>query len=357
MKRLDRYIIRKYLSTFIFTCLLFSAVAVAIDFSEKLEDYREPTWQEVIFDYYVNFLPFINWQLFPIYTLITVIFFTGRLANNSEIIAILNAGVSFRRLAVPYMLCAAVIATVHFYGNHRWVPNANKTRVHFENTYVWKNNFESRTTNIHRYIRPQEKIYIQRFSTVDSSARYFSVERFEEQDLVYRLVASSARWNEDEKAWYLNNVVERTWNEMNETMAHSRSMTLEIPLGPGDLIRRDNLRETMTTSELLAFIEQEELRGAGNLEGFWVERYRRTSDAFMVFILTMIGLSIASRKVRGGMGVHLAIGFALGGLYVFISRFSHVFATMGGLDPAIGVWLPNILFIGVVIALMFKAQK
>jgi len=357
MKKLDRYIIRKYLSTFLFTCLLFSAVAIAIDFSEKLDDYREPGWQEVIFDYYLNFIPFINWQLFPIYTLITVIFFTGRLANNSEIIAILNAGVSFRRLAVPYLLCATLIASIHYLGNHRWVPDANKTRVAFENTYVWKNNFESRTTNIHRFTDIDEKIYIQRFNVADSTARHFSVERFNNQDLIYRLVASSARWDAKEQKWQLNNITERTWNGMEETISNERSMLVDLRIGPGDIIRRDNLRETMTTRELLDFIEQEERRGAGNLEGFWVERYRRTSDAFMVYILTLIGLSISSRKVRGGMGMHLAIGFALGGLYVFISRFSHVFATFGGLDPAIGVWMPNILFMGVVVALMIKAQK
>jgi lipopolysaccharide export system permease protein len=358
---LDKYIFSKYVSTFFFTVLLFTMISVVIDFSEKVEDFLHEacTAHQIIFDYYVNFIPHINWLLWPLISLIAVIFFTSRLAHNSEIISVFNAGISFKRLQISYMAAAALITCIHLFGNHYMIPLANKKRLNFEHTYIHKNNDKGKTENVHLFVDHGTKVYLRFFNKSDKTARDFRLEKFINSDLVYVLKAKSAEWTPKTKNWKLSNIEERSFNGLKETIHIDRSGTkdLKINLSPQDFVQYINQKEMLTSGELLEFIAQEDERGSGIAKPFEIEFHRRTSDSASILILTLIGVAVAARKVRGGMGLHLAIGIGLGALYVFLSRFSITFAQNDSLPSIVGVWIPNLIFLVVSVYLNLKAQK
>ena len=359
LKILDKYIIRKYLTTFLFTMLIFSMIAMIIDFSDKVEDFiEEPcTIREIIVDYYFNFVIYINGMLTPLYALISVIFFTSRMAYDSEVISILNAGVSFRRIMLPYFLAASTVGGVHLFSNHYLIPKGNERRLSFENTYIWKYNDKGKTEDVHLFIGDQTKIFVNHYRKRDSVANDFRLEQFQENELVYLLKARRAEWEGQTKKWKLSDYEIRTFNGLKETFDAGKKMDTLINLYPKDFVRYQNQKEMMTTPELNRFITEEKRRGLGNTKVYEIEKHKRSSESFTLLILTLIGVSVASRKVRGGMGLHLAIGVAIGATYIFLSRFSTVFATNENLNPLFGVWLPNIVFSIVSIWLLFRAQK
>ncbi len=359
-KTLDRYIIRKYLTTFFFTAMIFSLIAVVIDFSEKIDDFIEgdiPTGA-IFWDYYLNYVPFINGLLWPLYALITTIFFTSRMAYNSEIISMIGGGMSFYRLARPYLFSALVVAGIHYASNHYLIPRGNKARTAFENTYIWTNNYDNKTKDIHMFVDDSTKIYIRRYSLPDSTGHDFTIERLRpNNELQYKLFAARVKWNGITGKWQVSNYRIRHIDGLTERLEHGVKMDTMLNFTPGDIERRDNLKEAMTTPEMKIFIEREKQRGSEYYDKFEVEVHRRSAEPFTIFILTLIGLSVASRKVRGGMGLHLALGAGLGGMYIFLSKFSTTFSTNAGLPPAIGVWIPNLIFIAVTLWLIWRAQK
>lgn len=360
-KILDKYIFKKYISSFFFTVLLFTMISVVIDFSEKVEDFLKEscTVKEIIFDYYFNFIPHINWLLWPMIALIAVIFFTSRLAHNSEIISVLNAGVSFKRLQISYLVAASFVTLIHLVGNHYLIPLANKNRLAFEHKYIYKNQDKGKSENVHLFVAPDTKVYLRYFNKNDKTVRDFRMEKFKNSDLVYVLKAKSAAWNEKTKTWMLSNIEERSFNGMKETLKIERtgSKEIKIDLSPTDFVQYLNQKDMLTSSELLRFINKENNRGSGVAKPFEIEFHRRTADSASIIILTLIGVAVAARKVRGGMGLHLAIGIGLGAMYVFLSRFSITFAQNDALPSMLGVWIPNIIFICVSIYLNLKAQK
>ena len=360
-KTIDRYIIRKYLSTFFFCAAIFSILAIAIDFSDKVDDYLEDEIpaRAFIFDFYLNFIPHINGLIWPVYAILSVIFFTSRMAYNSEIISIFNSGTSFYRMMWPYFVSASIVAGMHFVGNHYVIPNANKGRTQFENTYIWKYNLESKTKDIHMYLSDSVKMYMRRYSVRDSLAFDFTLEEIVDHKLKSKLFATRAEWQSDIGKWRLKNYRIRTIsdNGMYETLTSGKQIDSTLNVHPNDLERRSNLREAMTTPEIVTFVNNEKKRGAKGYKLFLVERYRRSADAFTVFILTFIGMAIAARKIRGGMGFQLALAAGIGAIYVFLSKFSMTFSTSGNWPPQIGCWIPNIIFIFVVIVLVVRAQK
>ena len=345
--------------TFLFTMLIFSMIAMIIDFSDKVEDFiEEPcTLREILLSYYVNFVIYINGMLTPLYALISVIFFTSRMAYDSEIISILNAGVSFRRLMLPYMLAAGTIGGVHLLSNHFFIPLGNEKRLNFENLYIWKYNDKGKTEDVHLFIGDQTKIYVDHYRKRDSVANDFRLERFDDNKLIYLLKARRAEWLGEEEKWRLTDYEIRTFKGMRETYDSGETLDTLINLIPGDFVRYLNQKEMMTTPALNNFIEDERSRGLGNTKVYEIEKHKRSSEPYTVFILTLIGMAIASRKVRGGMGLHLAMGVAIGAIFIFLSRFSTVFATNESLNPLLGVWLPNIVFTLVAVWLLFRAQK
>ncbi|HHS95583.1 MAG TPA: YjgP/YjgQ family permease [Phaeodactylibacter sp.] len=362
MKKIDLYIIKKYLATFFFTVLIFSIIAAIIDFSDKIEDYVEEdvTLYEIIFDYTLNFMLFINGLLLPLYALIAVVFFTSRLAYNSEIISILNAGVSFTRLLRPYMIAALLITGLHLLGNHILIPQGNKKRIQFEHKYIYKHNDKGKKRDVHIFIAPDTKVYISRYRKADSTANNLRIEKFKDNELVAILKAKEAKWQGPPNHWKLLNYERRSFNGYKETLEISPkggSIDTLIDITPGDFVRYLEEKDMMVTSELRKFIAIEKQRGVGNAKPFEIEIHRRTAEPITILILTIIGVAVAARKVRGGMGLHLAIGIAIGAVFIFLSKFSVSFATNESLPAVLGVWLPNIFFFLVALILLYNAQK
>jgi lipopolysaccharide export system permease protein len=352
------------MSTFFFMVPIFTMIAVVIDISEKLDNFldKKIPFKSIFFDYYLQFIPSINGLLWPLYTLISVIFFTSRMAFNSELIAIIGSGVSFNKILRPYLIGAFILAGLHLFGSHIFVPLCNKKRVAFENKYIWFNNRKNKSDDAHLFIGNDTKVYMKRYNAEDSSIIDFSIERFKEGKLAWRLNAARADWQPFRRDWKLTQYTLREIDGMNEkmTIGNGRDTIiswLSATFKPGDIERRDNLNLTMTTPELLRFIKKERTRGAGGYGYFEVELQRRTADAFTCIILTLIGLSLAGRRVRGGMGLHLAFGALIGALFIMFTKFSATLCINAGLPAYIGIWIPNMIFGLLAAILMRTAQK
>ncbi len=367
LKKLDQYIIVKYLKTFFFTVLIFTMVSVIIDFSNQVDNFLEEacTLEEILVDYYLAFIPWINGLLFPLFALIAVIFFTSRMAYNSEIISILNAGVSFRRMMVPYLVASSLICVLHLIGNHYIIPLGNKYKVDFEHTYIYKSEDKGQTRDVHLLLgkdeanNTQSKAYIRFYRKRDTSAKDLILEQFKDNRLTYRLKAKSAEWLSPPNHWRLKDYEVRTFDDTSEEMIFGIRQTIDTALNlyPEDFVFYENDKLTLTTPELRRAIALEKQRGVKTTKSYAIEIFRRTAEPFTIIIVTLIGMVIASRKVRGGMGLHLALGIALGASYVFLSKFSTTFATNQTLPAVIAVWVPNIIFSGILIFLISKAQK
>lgn len=356
-KQLDIYIFRKFIGTFLFALLLFTMVAIIIDLVEKLDNIIENQvpLSELVVDYYLNFIPYIDALLTPLFAFIAVIFFTSRLAYRTEIVAMLASGISYYRVLVPFFVAAMLIASVLWWGNNYSIPNANKERLAFEYQYIHR--YDRYRKNVHLQVSKDHYIFMENYASKDSTGYKFSYEIFNKGELVYKLRADRIQWNGTTGEWSVKNYVIREFGRDGETFSNGKSFDTIYNFKPTDLERRSNSKEEMNTTELNEHISLMEARGEEGVEYFYIELYRRTADSVMVLILTLIGATIASRKVRGGMGFHLAMGFALAGLYIVFSQFSKTFSTNGELPPIMGIWIPNIIFAGLGIWLLKKAQK
>lgn len=362
LKKLDKYIVDKFLKTFFFTLLIFTMISVIIDFSEKVNKFiEEPiTFYEIIFQYYPSFILNIAGILWPLFTLIAVIFFTSRMAYNSEIISIFNSGVSFERLMYPYFFGAAVIAILHLAGNHFLIPMGNEVRLDLTYKYLYKNDDKGKTTDVHLFIAPDTKIFVHSYYKLQGRINKFRLEKFNENKLVYLLKANTAIWLPDEKKWRLSNYEIREFDESGKDrllLGNGLEMDTTINLTPEDFVDYKEQHTMLTTPKLKEYIQYLNERGAGNTKKYESELFRRTAAAFSNFILTIIGLSIAARKTRGGMGLHLALGIALCAIFVFLSQFSIVFAMGNVFPPLFGTWIPNIVFSIIALFLITRAQK
>lgn len=361
LKVLDFYLIRKYFSTFFFSLLICTLISVAIDFSEKVKSFIEKpcTVKEIVFDYYPGFILYMAGLLMPLYTLIAVVFFTSRLAFNSEILSILNAGISFQRLLRPYLIVGGLIAALHMALNHFIVPQFNKKRLAFERTYVWTTGQDrGKTANIHFLVAPDTKIFIRGYNKNSKTASGLRLEKFNGSRIVSILEADNASWKGEPNRWELNNYSVRTFDGLRERFTKfNTTLDTAINIAPEDFTWYHNQNEEFTTAELLQAIARDQSRGLSNSKQYEVEYHRRTADGFTNIILTVIGLAIAGRKVRGGLGLHLAVGIGIGALFILLSKFAVSFATSGAVPIAIGIWIPNIFFLAVAVWLSGKAQK
>ena len=365
MKKIDWYILKKFLVTFIFCLLLFSVIAVAIDSSEKSDDFVKAnfnTWQ-IINEYYLGFVPYIWSLLFPLFVFIAVIFFTSRMASRSEIIAILASGTSYNRFLRSYLVGGLLLGIVLWLGSRYWIPKANVIRSNFQSTYVDNNDPTKYRVfgNCARcyYLRTDTNTFvgIRDYDTSTKSSRGFFLERIKENKMIYNVRAEVIRWDTISKKWQLINATERDIDSMGERMRHHDTLLIRLNLKPNELRRDNYLKDKLTTPELVELIKQEELRGTEGLSTFKVERYRRTATPASVLLLTMIGAAIASRKNRGGSGMHLALGIIIAALFILSDRFSTVFATKGDFPPLLAAWLPNIVFAGVAYWLYRRTPK
>lgn len=361
LKIIDWYIIKKFLGAFFFTSLLFSLISTVVDFSDKVDKFMraELNWKQIWLEYYLNFIPFINGVLWPLFSLIAVIFITSRLAKNAEVISILNAGVSYTRFLRPFILSALFIATLHFIGNHFVIPHSNHIRYEMDTKYLRNNKDKSDNRDVHIFMNPESKLYVRNYFKRDTSARIVRFEKFKNGQLIGYLKASKMKIVKPPNRWRLDNVQIRLIDSLgNESLILSKeSVDTTINITPSDFSYRLHDKDGMTTPELLKAIDKEKVKGAGNTSLLSYELHRRTSEPFTILILTIIGVTIASRKVRGGIGFHLALGVFLGAFYILISKFAFTFTASAIISPLLGVWIPNILFSIVAAYLIAKAQK
>lgn len=366
MNKLDWYILKKFLVTFFFCMILFMVVAVAVDSSEKADDFVKTglSTSQIIKQYYFGFVPYMWALLFPLFVFIAVIFFTSRMATRSEIIAILASGTSYNRILRPYFVGGLFLASILWLGTRYWIPRANEIRSNFQANYIDRNDPSKtyRAPNIcsrcyYRRIDPVTYIGIKEYDTASMTASQLFMEKVKDGKVNYNLRASGVRWDTAVHKWKLNNVVERKIDSMTETTKHYDTMTLSISLRPEELRKDEYMKDRLTTPELKDFIKREELRGTEGLSALKVERYRRTATPFAVLLLTLIGTVIASRKTRGGSGMHLAIGIITAALFIVSDRFSTVFATKSNFPPMLAAWLPNIAFSLVAFYMYKKTPK
>ncbi|HOZ50605.1 MAG TPA: LptF/LptG family permease [Chitinophagaceae bacterium] len=344
LKRIDKYILKNFLLTFIFLMLAFSAIAIVIDYTEKVEDFvnKKVPGSEILL-YFRNFIPYILALLFPIFIFVAVIFFTSRLANRSEIVAMLSSGMSFKRFLRPYFIGSGIISLVLLFANHYIIPKANKSRLQFEEKYLWNKSY-SKDDNFHMRINPKEYIYLQSYNPESKTGYRFSYERIESTTITKKITADRCVYDSVKKEWKLFDAIERTNEGAKETMNKFPLTSRKINFSPSDLIEKREQKQLMTSPELNRFIKKESEKGSEALTEYYIEKYRRTASPFSAFILSIIGACIASRKVRGGSGIHLAIGLLISAIYILMMQFSTTFAIKGNLQPLIAVWLPNIIF-------------
>jgi len=332
-----------------------------IDFSEKVEKFMSQSisFKEVVFDYYMNFIPWINGLLWPLFALIAVIFFTSRMAKDSEIISILASGVSYYRLMLPFLVAASFLAVLLWVGNNYVIPRSTRVKANFENTYIWKGNKKTLNENVHMRVGPQEKIFVRYFRIRDSTMIDFRLETFEEGKLKRFLKAKRLQYNNDSGKWTMKDYMVRTFDGLKETMEVESGKELDTLLNftPEEFIRFANQMEMMTSPQIMRYVEDQTSKGLQNPKKFMVEYHRRNADPFTIIILTIIGVSLASRKVRGGLGLNLALGLLIGSLFVLISKFSTSFAFSQTLTPMLGIWIPNMIFSVVAVVLLMRAQK
>lgn len=365
MGKIDWYILRKLLVTFFFCMLLFTVVAVAVDSSEKADDFVKSglSTVEIITNYYFGFVPHIWGLLFPLFVFIAVIFFTSKMAVKSEIIAILASGTSFRRMLRPYLVGGLFLALMLWLGNRYLIPRANEIRSDFQANYVDKNDPIKASANFDCYqcfyqrVDSNTYIGIKTFDTASKTGAKFFMEKVRDNEVYYNVRSNNLRWDQDSSHWVLVRAVERFVDSMGERTKIHDTLRVSIALRPDELINDEYLKDKLTTPELVEFIEREKLRGREGLSALQVERYRRTATPAAVLLLTIIGAVIACRKTRGGSGMHLAMGIIIAALFILSDRFSTVFATKGNLHPLIAAWLPNIVFSFVAWRLYKKAPK
>lgn len=364
MKKLDRYILFKYLNTFFFCMLLFTAIVVVVDISEKTEDFVKSglSASQIFYDYYLGFIPRIDAMLFPLFVFISVIFFTSKMAGRSEVIAMLSSGVSFKRFLLPYLIGGGILSALLWLGYQYVVPNANFKWAEFEKKYVDVNmapNANNSTYKQNLYFRIDSNTYagIKGYDTISKSGSNFALQRISQNKVSYNMRALSFRWDTASKKWNFYNVVERHNDSISERVVFADAKTMPFSFSPIDLRKDNYLKDQMTTADLDDFIKKEKMRGSEMLSTLQVERYNRDAIPVSVLILTFIGAILSSKKVRGGSGVHLATGVVISVAYILFSRFSIVFATKGSFTPWLAAWTPNMLFGLLAIYFYKKAPK
>lgn len=345
MKKIDFYIIRKFLSTFFLSISLIIVIVIIFDISENVGDMiqSEAPLTAIIFDYYLNFIPYFVNLFSPLFTFIAVIYFTAKLASQTEIVAMLGSGISFNRLLRPYMITALFLTILSFYLANFLIPHTNRSLLNFKNTYI-KNKYHNTNRNIHMQISPGTFIYVENYNVDVNMGTRFSMERFNNGILYYKMTAGNIVWDSTVSKWRINNYTVRLINGLEEKLYHGVKMDTTLNLTPADFYRKEDNLEIMNFSQLRRFIEDETLKGSENIRFYEVEKHKRIAFPFSTFVLTIIAVSVSSRKVRGGIGLHIAFGMAVTFSYILFMRITETFATYGSLPPVVAVWIPNILF-------------
>ena len=357
LHKIDFYIIKKFLGTFFYAIALIICISIVFDVSEKIDDFisKDVTLKAIIFDYYVNFVPYFANLFSGLFTFIAVIYFTSKMAYNTEIIAILSSGVSFNRLVRPYMVGAAVIMLFSYLLGNYVIPPANKKRVDFTNMYVGTRKAGDQR-NVHRQIEPGIFVFMSSYSASLDVGYNFTIEKFEDKKLVSKLSSKSIKWDREKKIWVIHDYNIRTIDGYTEKVTQGVEKDTTLNMVPEDYQVIDNVVETMTLPVLNKTIQNLKLRGVSTID-YEIEKHRRRSQPFSAFILTIIGVSLASRKIKGGIGFHLGLGLALSFSYILFMQVTTVFATSDLLAPWIAMWIPNIIYGGLAFYLYQRASR
>jgi lipopolysaccharide export system permease protein len=357
LKRIDRYIIKQFLGTYLISILLILLITVMFDVNERLDYFLKPevSLHEIAFDYYANFIPYFISIFSPLFTFITVIFFTSILADKSEIIAILSSGVSFKRLMLPYFISASLIAFSNFAMNAYLIPPANITRIEFQNKY-FKNKKIEYARNIQLEVQPGVFAYFDRYNAPSFMGYQFSLDHFEDKVLVSRLTANSIKYD-SLYHWTIIDYIIRDFDGMREHITTGSRKDTTLTFVPSDFLISENDCETMTTPQLSRHIRRQKQRGIGNIQRFEIEYHQRYATIASFFILTAIGVSLSSRKIKGGMGLNIGIGIGLSFSYILFTKITSTFAISGYVTPMMAVWIPNIIYFFITVYLYWKAPK
>ena len=358
LKIIDIYIIKKFLGTFFYAIALLILIVIIFDVSENIDSFiqKEAPLSAIIFDYYLNFIPyFINLFIY-LFTFISVIFFTSKLAGNTEIIAILSSGVSFKRLLWPYLLSAILLAIMSFYLGNFLIPKTNQVRRVFKNNYM-EDLLRDKSKNLHIQISPGTYAYVESYNSKKQQGYKFSIEKFQGQQMTYKLIADRIYLDTINNKWKLKNYYIRYVDSTSHRIIKGKEMDTTFNLKPEDLYKIKEEFEEMDYFELNAEIISEKQKGSLAYKKLEVEKNKRTSGPVAIIILTVIGVSLSSRKMRGGIGMHLGVGIALTFSYILLMQVSTVFSTFGSLSPLVASWIPNIIFTIIAIYLLIKAPK
>lgn len=354
LKKIDYYIIKKFLGTFVYAITLIIFIVIIFDLSEKIDKFidNQASFRDVILIYYVNFIPYFINLFSPLFTFITVVFFTSRLAFNTEIIAILSSGISFRRMLVPYLISAVLLSVVSIYLTNVLIPPANEKRLEFEYEFVRSPNiFAGR--NIHMQIRPGVFIYLQSYNERNFTGNSFTLEKISDGVLTYKMFADQIKFDLEKEQWTVRNYNIRRINALEERLEYGSALDTIFPFTPWDFTHNLKDMETMNFSELNTFIANERLKGSEIVSFYEVEKHRRIAFPFSTLVLTLIGVALSSHKVRGGIGLHLGAGITLSFTFILFMQVTTTFATNGNLHPMLAVWIPNIVY-GILGAYLLK---
>ena len=359
LRRIDRYIMKKFLGTFFFALTLILSISIVFDINENIDKFinSKAPLEAIIFDYYMNFVPYYANLFSPLFIFISVIFFTSKLAENSEIIAMFSTGMSFKRLLVPYFLSAAIIAIGTYVLSSEFIPKGSAVRIDFETKYKNKKKVNY-ARNIQLVVDTNTIAYMERYENYNLTGYRFSLDKFEDNKFVSHLTARRATYDTTQQhKWVVRDYMIREMKGMKEVITKGEKLDTVIKMEPQDfLITRDQY-ETMTSPELKTYIDNQKRRGFANIKEFEVEYYKRIATPFAAFILTLIGASLSSKKVKGGMGMNLGVGLGLSASYILFQTISSTFAISGNVPPVVAVWIPNILYLFIAIYLYIKAPK
>lgn len=359
-KRIDRYIMGKFMATFFVAITLILALTIVFDVSEKLDGFIgrpgfKPSMKEILFDYYLHFVPYFGNLFSPLFVFISVIFFTSRMASRLEIISILSTGISYWRLLVPYLVSASLIAIISWTLTNFILPRSNEIRIKFEKKYFGKRSETS--YNFHRQLSKGEFVYVERYDVRANRASKFSYEKMENENLVLKIMAGHIVYDSITGGWQLHDYIIRTFDGLNEKVRRGQLLDTNFAFTPAFFKYDLKKIEMMSNRELSAYIEEERAKGSEFINLYLIEKHNRNANPFSTIILTLLGVPIASRKVRGGIGFHLAMGVAMAFSYIFLMRVTTTFALNGIMSPWLAVWFPNFIFAGVGFVLTRFAQK
>ncbi len=358
MKKIDWYIIRKFLGTFFFTIVLIIVIVIIFDISEKIDDFikNQAPLKEIVFSYYLTFVPYFTNMFSSLFTFIAVVFFTSKLASNTEIVAILSSGISFHRLLRPYLMAATFLALLSFYLANFLIPQTNRIRYNFEDKYIFSKRHNT-ARNIHVQNSPGTLLYVETFNNDESKGRSFTMEKVKDYQLIYKMKARDITYDSLTGEWEAHHYMIRKMDNDSVVFDYVYTLKLALNVEPSDFSSRIKRMDVMNYFELKDFIASEKIKGSKNIKFYEVERHKRVSFPFATLILTIIGASLSSRKARGGIGLHLAFGILISFSYIIFMQISTVFATYGTLSPLVAVWLPNFIFAILAYFLMRLAPK